>query len=427
MINSNQLLVQALCECWPEHSEIFTSLSADLSIKSFGYGEHLVMNRKATFTKTVREWLSSGKTLIYSKKAREIAFKKNQVSFEGYFNIHGLLDELEASSLQATHAPWLVPGICHDVFDNYSIIRKEFKGNAIVPFFNENVIEAFNRLNSALKKYYAKPEILGLVLPYDLFFIQRLALMAVKENSKKSLVYLHGLPGIYSSIDNLRADYLAVWGESIKHEYVKRGVDPERIMVIGHPTFSGRISKGSERFSLDDVLVLTKSMPGGNPVSDRSICRSREGSIAYPLLIQSVLQRLGVKKARLRPHPGENRDWYAEILGNNFYEIDQLQLENSLNRATLVIGPATTVWLQAHIAGVHFQVFEPAFNASTDILGDQLVPPFDASDPRLNVSQSLEHLENAIAEKHPTDISIFDNWVSREFQPQRLVEVFHQK
>jgi len=423
-LESNQLLINALSRLYPEHQDLFPLIQSELSIKVFGYGDHI---RRVSLVRNIRNRLVAKvkRSVKYRTRMQAKSIVTPQVSYEGYFNIKGVLDGLKDRNISAMTVPWINPS--SSIYMLAERINKQISKAGIVPVLGSDVFSDIQELERQLHQYYANNNIKGLLLPYDLFLVQKLAIRAAKVNNVPSIVYLHGLPGIYSSIDNLRADYLAVWGQAIKREYVKLGADPAKILVVGHPQFSGKIPEQNVKYSFDNILVLTKALPGGNPVSDRTICRNREGCIAYPLLVMSVLKKLGVKKARLRPHPSESVSWYRTIVGDDFYTLDESPLDVSLSLSTLVIGPTTTMWLQARLANVHFQVFEPHLNGKFDLLGDIPVPPFDGNDSRLSVSKSCEELESMLCEKRVTDDSIYMDWVGEKYDNSLLLDLFQNR
>ena len=61
-------------------------------------------------------------------------------------------------------------------------------------------------------------------------------------------------------------------------------------------------------------------------------------------MIGKVLKELGA--VELRMHPSENPDWYAKFIDTKFL-IDQDKLSASLANSTLVIGPVSTLFIDA--------------------------------------------------------------------------------
>ena len=93
----------------------------------------------------------------------------------------------------------------------------------------------------------------------DEYFINKYHLEIFKKINKPSFIFSHGLPGIYSkNVDN-KSDYLLVWGEQIKLNYIKYGFDPNKIYVVGNPKYPLFPNKIKLRNTLKDVLVFTSS------------------------------------------------------------------------------------------------------------------------------------------------------------------------
>ena len=215
------------------------------------------------------------------------------------------------------------------------------------------------------------------------------------------MIALHGLPGRYNSIDDNRADYLLVWGDRIKEYHVRGGIGPDKILVTGHPEYSPAAPQaltvpGKLRFSLGNILVLSKAMNGAQ-YSVEEVLTDRGNLILYLYSIRKILQKNGVKRVTLRLHPSESVDWYRSFLPGGFFQFDNSPLHNSIARASLVIGPASTVFIESLIAGVNYLVYEPMLNGR-DLLNLPVVPPFDGSEPGIPVANSEEDFQRLLSE-----------------------------
>lgn len=140
----------------------------------------------------------------------------------------------------------------------------------------------------------------------------------------------------------------------------------------------------------------------------------RGNLILYLYMVQSVLKKFGVKRVRFRPHPSENSAWYFKFIDKDFYQVDHENLQKSLQKSTIVIGPTSTVFLETLYNGVNYVCFEPSWNGM-DLTNFELVPPFDGSDERLPVAKNEEQLECIIKEKTKVDISIFNEYIKTPF------------
>lgn len=245
---------------------------------------------------------------------------------------------------------------------------------------------------------------------YEKFFID-----VFREIQKRSITLLHGLPGVYTKATESRSDFLIVYGNQIKKNFQKVGYDPQRILVGGNYKYTNIMNQtiASLRFGLEDILIfITSSYMEFQhewewtkfPVQDRSLL------LTYLYSLQNVLQRCGVRHARLRSHPSVNKEWFLDYIDTSFYMLDFELLEDSLSKATLCIGQTSTTFLEAMMSGVTYLVYEPG-NGKETMLNMPLVPPFDGSDNRLKVAFSESELEKMIKTSYKPDISILNDYI----------------
>jgi hypothetical protein len=131
-------------------------------------------------------------------------------------------------------------------------------------------------------------------------------------------------------------------------------------------------------------------------------------------MVQAALQKSEVKGALLRCHPSENPDWYMKFCDKKFWKISNQSLDDDLKTSTLVIGPSSSVFIEAIISGVNYYIFEPVLN-TTYSFDYSPVPPFDGTDPRAPVAKSFGDLERLIKSGRRADPAIVDSYVSRKY------------
>ena len=286
--------------------------------------------------------------------------------------------------------------------------RSDYRELIGKPFIDE--VRLFKEL---LASSISTKRMSALCVPNDLSFFHRVSIDVFKEAHLPTFLFLHGLPGRYNDIDDNRTDYLVVWGPRIKELYVKAGVDESKIFISGHPLYQ-RFSREELQFDLGDVLVLDKPQSGAPFTSDAVILSDRGNSIIYLMMVQRVLKKLGVTSVRLRPHPAASGAWYLKFVEGSFFRLDPLPIEQSLRRATLVIGPTSSVLLEAMYCGTNYVVFEP-LKDDRDLTNYHLLPPFDGSDARIPVARDEKELEYLLKNKIRIDCSVWHDYIQTPF------------
>jgi len=295
------------------------------------------------------------------------------------------------------------------LFYSFSKVLKNCKYcDLISDSFNQEYI----RFKEAYKQVFLSNSVEGLFVPNDMNIWERISISIADQQKIPSFIFLHGLPGRYNEKDESRSTYLIVWGEQIKRNYVNAGHNPDRIFVSGHPWYN-QLKRKELKNSLDNILVLTKSM-GGAQIANDVILTDRGNMIYYLYSIQKVLQKLNINHVRFRPHPSENGLWYTNFIDNDFYQLDTESLSDSLNKSTLVIGPTSTVFLEAIYYGLNYIVYEPSVK-DIGIDNYPLVPPFDGTDKRISVAKNEEDLFQMIKEKYIVDVHFWDDYITTPF------------
>lgn len=277
--------------------------------------------------------------------------------------------------------------------------------------YNEDMYSYLESLKIEIVEEYKLYNFKALLLYTDQYFESKYLIDIFKVLKKPSFIFSHGLPGIYSlEVDN-RSDYLMVWGEKIKQNYINAGFDPNKIVVTGNPKYTCVNKVENLRNTLGDILVIPCSSllwhqdTWGNPqLIDRSMV------VLYLYEVQRVLLKLGIKRARFRPHPSINRNWVYGFLDHNFYIMDNDKLTKSLLKSTLVIGATSTVFLEALMLGVNYLIYEPQED-NKNIMRCKTVSPFDGSDPEVNVIYTEQELEYAIRNKYQVNVNILDGYM----------------
>ncbi len=274
------------------------------------------------------------------------------------------------------------------------------------------------------KLYFVKNNIRALFLYTDQYFWAKQHINLFKKTNRPSFIFVHGLPPYYPLDADNQSDYLMVWGEKMKQNYIDSGFNRDKIKVIGNFRYKDVVFYDSLKNNTDDVLVVLTSTRVWHQDTWGSIpIISDPGStLLYISQIENVLKQLGVKHARLRPHPSINKQWLYSIIDPNFYEIDKQDLTSSLLRSTLVIGPTSTVSVESIMYGVNYIVYEPCDEKNYNFVNRNLAPPFDGSDPYLCVANTEDELLHLIKGRYCSSSSLLKEYM-QPFVPQVLKEL----
>jgi len=400
---------------------IFDSIRYELDNHIYSYGQQFISPRESG---------SSAKNIL-KNKAKEIvkriiillgcftlskkATGRKVILSNAYFSIN---NELSKVGFDVYRPIWANPSrdtkilIDLKTYNQCEYIKKALREELFINIIDSEFIEKIYSFKSCLNEYFEHYQISALFVPNDVSFFENLSIRIFKEIVKPSFIFLHGLPGRYNSIDENRSDYLIVWGEKIKEHYIQAGISEKKIFVSGHPYYK-EMKKKELKFDLDAPLVLTKSMLGAHH-SDGVYLSDRGNLIIYLYSIQSVLSKFGVKQVRFRTHPSENSRWYLKFIDNDFFKIDKDSLQDSLYKSTVVIGPASTVFLESLYYGVNYVCYEPSFD-NIDLLNSKVAPPFDGSDSRLPVAKNENELGIIIKYREIVNVDIFNDYIKTPF------------
>lgn len=307
--------------------------------------------------------------------------------------------------------------VCLDEYNNkeypeiYSLF-KWYKGLEKLSFNERLKLERYDCLDhyiSVIQETFADFD--GLFVGNDEYFLCKLFIDAFKGINIPTYNWTHGFP--CSSSIHERVDFQLVWGQGIKDYLVKAGKDKDSIIVSGNIHYFDVPTHTDFRNSLDDILVLTSvSVANLRHTWDYTTFENWDRSllITYIYSVEKVLKGLGIKHARLRPHPINNYPWIEKFIDTDFYEIDTLSLNDSLDRATLAIGPTSSTFVESMRKGLTYLVYEPG-DGHKSMIGLKLEPPFDGSDQDLRVAFNETQLEELIKCHYSCNQNILDKYI----------------
>lgn len=283
-------------------------------------------------------------------------------------------------------------------------LKKIIDQRKLRELFSNQFQEGLLTYEHEFSNFLDQNKIKALIVPNDMSFFENYSISIARQKKIKTFVYLHGMPARYNSIDDNRADFLLVWGKGIKEEYVKNGVQRSKVISLKHPFYSDW-KDITLRSDFNDVLVITKSVAETPSSSNKVVLGVKSNTLLYAELVKDILAKLGIKKARLRLHPSESNIYYLNSFIDDFYEIDYLTKFESLNQATLVIGPSSTMVLDAIKSGVNYILFDPKIDGLLIDNQETLYPPFDGSS-FIKLSKDTEDFKRNI--EHPEENIDFD-------------------
>lgn len=407
-MSTDRYLLDYLRQSGRIHGAYFESLRYEFDKRIYHYGAHFNVEYAPTSD------LNNVKREIYqfvrSVVKGAYGYSEADIQSNAYSKVNVELRKLGYSVILPTWHGGILSNAQY-VRKTVRSLERYFSKNNFNMILSDECSSLVEAVEASLRTYYKR--IRALMIPYDIVFFENLSIKLFREAGKPSFVFLHGLPGRYNSIDDQRADHLLVWGSAIKDHYVRAGGNPASIHVVGRPGMPDQ-PRPLRTATFDNVLVLTKSIPGAQPITGETHLSDRGNLILYLYMIQDALRSLGVRQARFRPHPSENGRWYLKYIDTSFYRLDSAPLRDSLESSTLVIGPTTTVFLDALYAGREYCVFEPS-DDGIDLINYSLVPPFDGSDPRVPVATDVDTLRANLRECRHTVQAVLDDYIARPF------------
>lgn len=270
---------------------------------------------------------------------------------------------------------------------------------------------------------YSKQDFRSLLLNNDQYFYSKYFIDIFKKIQKPSFVFSHGLPGIYTLEADNRSDYLMVWSEKIKQNYINVGFDGNKIKVVGNHKFETLKKNKELKSDLSDVLVIPVSSALWHQHEyDATVISDKSMVVLYLYKVQSVLKKMGVKKARYRPHPSIDKKWVHAFLDQDFYILDNEDLTTSLTKSSLVIGATSTVLLEALMNGVNYILFDPKNDEGINMAGFKAVPPFDGSEKKIMQANDEEELIKLLKFNAVTEYSLLHDYI-QEFDLSILKEL----
>jgi hypothetical protein len=299
-----------------------------------------------------------------------------------------------------------------ETFNWHQNLQKKLKSDDFYTFLDPKFHNELEVFQQHLLTAYQKQDFRALFLYTDQYFYSKYCIDIFKKMGRPSFVFSHGMPGVYSlEVDN-RSDYLMVWSEKIKQNYINVGFDSSKVKVVGNPHYKKIKKNKILKSDLSDILVIPlTSAVWIQHQYDNTVITDCGTTALYLYKVQTVLKKLGVKKARYRTHPTMDKKWVHSFLDQDFYTCDNDTLENSLNKTSLVIGTNSTLVLESLIHGVNYILFNPKNENGINMAGHKSVPPFDGSEEKLVVVNTEDDLYNALKNNALTNYDLVNDYI----------------
>jgi len=395
----------------PEYEDILECLEYEIHNRVYYYGAHFKNERESKgFLRRIRFFYKHLRLFFYilmSKNNLEKNFNGIRVLSATTVNYDEML---ESEKLHVDRVP-LFGRLGRPLNISFKVYIAFLKVDYRVNFYSfydlvssENVVFIRN-----FKKVFCDFIKLNnyqlLLVPEDLNFWHRLSIQAFKGLGIPSVCMAHGGTSmLYEGVADSKVSHLTVWGALQAQFHIENNYNPKKISITGHPKYLFEHKK--LKFSLDNILVIAKSM-AGVVLSKKKFIEDRGNSIMYLLMIEKALKDLGIVSVSFRPHPSESYAWYSKFIDSKFFNEDKEVLSTSLQASTLVIGPKSTAMVDAIAHGVNYVIFEPSLDGS-DVFSGVITPPFDGSDPDFPVAANSLDLINILQNKLGINISAFE-------------------
>lgn len=411
-------------ESQEQYKKTIDKLKVELDWHFYAYGDNLENRYKRGYKGTLRDRLAA---MLQNKMAMsKIPSSSSQNNIITFARLP--IEEMgkEYISLYSTiFSPIGKRNIIGngDMKNYHMFMNNVFNDLAFNQILKLNVLDEILRHEERLLDFYKKSNVHGLFLNTDEYYYNKVHIDIFKGLNRPSFIFSHGLPGIYSKEVDNKSDYLVVWGQQIKDNYISVGFDPNKIIVGGNPNY--RMIKVKQlRNDLSNVLVMTSGSIQWHmhswtdlPIYDRSLI------VLYLYSVENVLKKVGVKRARLRPHPSVSAKWLSQYVDIDFYTFDKTPFVESINRSSLIIGCTSTTYFESLMHGVNYIVYEPTFDGYT-MTGGKLVPPFDGSDNDVVIANNEERLYLLIKERYSPNIRILENYME-PFNAKKIKDIIH--
>lgn len=394
-----------LQECYPDKAELLEWMKYALDNRMYYFGKHF----KAPYeSRPLKIRMRSKMAMLRHLMKPENVNYEGAVISNAYFNV---ADYIRKEGFRVELPPWQSGNMSKYAQETlYQMMYADF--NLVL---SDNYQKRVYLLRDEISNFFMCHHTPFVLLANDLTPIHRIAIDVCKEINIPTGIFLHGLPARLGRIDDSRGDYLFVWGEKIKENYINAGSKTE-VIVTGHPNFSSfHLSEKKP----ENVLVISRAVCGAPSISDFHKIDDRGICIQHIYAVETALKKVGIKKAVLRLHPSENPKWYEMFMDKDFYTIDTHPLDYSISHAEFVTGYISTVMIDTVLNDIPCYPFVITSEANT--YADDVVLPF-SNRPYFPTAYTINELAENVKNKHCVTKEHFEGYINPKFEIKKIIQ-----
>lgn len=400
-----------LQESYPEKAEMLEWMKYALDNRVYYFGKHF---KTPYESRPFKVRMQTRLVSLYQRMKTVAISYDGAVISNAYFNV---ADYIKKEGYNVVLPPWQTGNISKEAQETlYKMMYADFNEVILSDEYQQSVY----RLIDELKDFFKKNHTPFVLLANDLAPIHRIAIDVCKEIGVPTGIFLHGLPARYDSVDDSRADYLFVWGEKIRENYIKAGCKAT-IIVTGHPNFS---SFTISEIDPENVVVLSRAISGAPSISDRHCVDERGICLQHIYAVETALKSVGINHAVLRLHPSENPEWYSKFMDRDFYTLDTNPLGYTIGHAKMVTGYISTVMLDTVLNDVPCYPF--VIDKAGNVFADEIVPPF-CNKPEFPTANTVDELVDNINKGRCVTKEHFDGYVNPTFDITKITQFINSK
>ncbi|MDG2107487.1 MAG: hypothetical protein P8J74_02395, partial [Woeseiaceae bacterium] len=315
--NAKENLFEYINASNPEYEDILECLEYEIHNRVYYYGAHFKNERESKgFLRRIRFFYKHLRLFFYilmSKNNLEKKFNGIRVLSATTVNYDEML---ESEKLHVDRVP-MFGRLGRPLNISFKVYIAFLKVDYRVNFYSfydlvssENVVFIRN-FKKIFCDYIKLNNYQLLLVPEDLNFWHRLSIQAFEGLGIPSVCMAHGGTSmLYEGVADSKVSHLTVWGALQAQFHIENNYNPKKISITGHPKYLFEHKK--LKFSLDNILVIAKSM-AGVVLSKKKFIEDRGNSIMYLLMIEKALKDLGIVSVSFRPHPSESYAWYSKF------------------------------------------------------------------------------------------------------------------